>query len=449
MNDHAKDCSCSDCVRYWSQPGRCLKCRRPWPGSDYCQGGHDAYDENVTLRTALTESRREVETWKALATKGAELIPKNQARWEKAEAENATLRRQVEEQAGKLEAAVESAATNEMAWFAEREHSKTTEASLADWKRSYDWSVGVLELRDEIVKRLKQERDDARRANEYCNRRIEMLEAGWTAADTYKVRAEQAEKDLVAAHHWREKHADLQEQAEASLAAAKEAAYAEGVTNTEARASKRITELEAIAEKCLDPEYMKDMTKDSVVMAMAKRVKDAEQERDEARDCVATAESNANEWHLKFIKAEQERDHWKEQAADWERRCKEDYRKAQERIATEHELFLVAHRDNLRGATLLMEAKKERDHFKAEAVSAWDGMRKAKNERDSLIASTGEHITVRSELRDALSQAQERIKVLEAAWSAQAALLADAGCYGLYKGPTPPESEARPSGENR
>lgn len=56
----------------------------------------------------------------------------------------------------------------------------------------------------------------------------------------------------------------------------RDAAYAEGVTHTEARAGKRIAELEAIAEKCLDPEYMERLTKDEVVMGMAKRVKEAE-----------------------------------------------------------------------------------------------------------------------------------------------------------------------------
>lgn len=90
-----------------------------------------------------------------------------------------------------------------------------------------------------------------------------------------------------------------------------EAAYAQGVTNTEARAGKRIAELEAkilaygpalqdadsaqkaalvhvreakerileleaITEKCLDPEYMKELSRDLLIMDMAKRIKDAE-----------------------------------------------------------------------------------------------------------------------------------------------------------------------------
>lgn len=70
------------------------------------------------------------------------------------------------------------------------------------------------------------------------------------------------------------------------LYAAKVAAYAEGVENTEARASRRIAELEAIAEKVLDPEYMKELGKDRIVAAMAKELKEARAEVEASRAVV-------------------------------------------------------------------------------------------------------------------------------------------------------------------
>jgi len=57
-----------------------------------------------------------------------------------------------------------------------------------------------------------------------------------------------------------------------------------------------LEDMRAIAEKCLDPEYMEKLKKDEIVMAMAKRVKDAEAELEDVREQIAKVGIPAPTW---------------------------------------------------------------------------------------------------------------------------------------------------------